>query len=61
VKLTGFRDLDFEKAEKGFKYAFQHYMEISHPSTTEMLKYNTIANILAGGDIDPFDSPETKM
>lgn len=56
-----FRDYDFEEAEHCFKLAFQHYHETGHTRTTEMLKYNTLANILAGMSIDPFDSPETKM
>lgn len=61
VKITQDRDLEYESAESSFKHAFQHYLEIGHNNTTEMLKFNTIANILAGQDIDPFDSPETKM
>jgi hypothetical protein len=59
--LTFCRDQEYELAESNFKYAFQHYVEIGHTSTIDMLRFNTIANILAGHQIDPFDSPETKM
>jgi len=55
------RNRDFNAAESCFKIAFQHYYESGNERANLMLKYNTIANILSGMNINPFDSPETSM
>ena len=55
------RDEKFERAEKGFKQAFQFYHEIGSVKTSEMLKFNTLTAILTNMTIDPFGTPETNV
>ena len=52
---------NFEEAESCFKEAFQHYHEIGHSKTRDMLILNTVSNILTGMTINPFSSPEAQM
>eukprot|EP00184_Porphyridium_aerugineum_P002586 CAMPEP_0184708474 /NCGR_PEP_ID=MMETSP0313-20130426/37796_1 /TAXON_ID=2792 /ORGANISM="Porphyridium aerugineum, Strain SAG 1380-2" /LENGTH=437 /DNA_ID=CAMNT_0027170063 /DNA_START=84 /DNA_END=1397 /DNA_ORIENTATION=+ len=53
-------DKNFEQAKTDFYEAFKSYDEAGNTRRIQCLKYLVLANMLAGSEINPFDSPEAK-
>lgn len=57
----GMRDRDWEKARVDFLEAFKSYGEAGNTArTVACLKYLLLANMLSGGQFNPFDTQEAK-
>lgn len=50
----------WERASKDFFQSFNNYSDAASPQRIQVLKYLVLANLLQGGEINPFDSTETK-
>ena len=50
----------WERAGIDFFQSFNNYSDAASPQRIQVLKYLVLANLLQGGEINPFDSTETK-
>jgi COP9 signalosome complex subunit 2 len=50
----------WERAYRDFFESFKNYDEAGSPQRIQVLKYLVLANMLTGGQVNPFDSQETK-
>lgn len=56
LKCTG----NWNRANEDFFESFKNYDEAGSPQRIQVLKYLVLANMLAGSEVNPFDSQETK-
>lgn len=51
---------NWNRANEDFFGSFKNYDEAGSPQRIQVLKYLVLANMLAGSEVNPFDSQETK-